>query len=346
MKPTKTTNRIHFSDLDPLRFEDLCLNMVHRMRKWKNINHFGRKGQDGGVDIDAVEENDRLWYVQCKRYIKITQSELKDIIDKVLNDKKLPDKFLLIISCDLSRDNIYFLQNYTKDNGIGEIEIWTASILEAKLYKDFTDLLYIYFDINLEKDSKKNESKIRYILKMEKRVLKELIDQKRIKESKNFHLYYYEPYQRFISEKVYIRSINDTEYPKNSESGSSWFITFFYDTYHRGIEFWLSAAVGATVIMDSDGFWEPVHHSDKRVKDAKYRAINVERIGRVPYDKIVDFTIDGDKHSSEPHLFCKFDFDGHPFEEIYYRTPGVYKERKSSIELNKEKQTVFPKLEI
>ena len=45
MRSTKTTNRLHFSDLEPLRFEDLCLNIIHRRNEWKDIRHYGRKRQ-------------------------------------------------------------------------------------------------------------------------------------------------------------------------------------------------------------------------------------------------------------------------------------------------------------
>ena len=75
-QPTKTINRLHFSDLDPLRFEDLCLNLVYRINTWKEINHFGRKGSDDGVDVFAIEkENQKKWSIQCKRYASISKSE-------------------------------------------------------------------------------------------------------------------------------------------------------------------------------------------------------------------------------------------------------------------------------
>lgn len=35
--PTKTTNRIHFTDLDPIRFEDLCLNIIQRIKNWEEM---------------------------------------------------------------------------------------------------------------------------------------------------------------------------------------------------------------------------------------------------------------------------------------------------------------------
>ena len=37
---TKTTNQLHFEDLDPIRFEELILLMVYRMKKWNKLDHF------------------------------------------------------------------------------------------------------------------------------------------------------------------------------------------------------------------------------------------------------------------------------------------------------------------
>lgn len=34
---TRTTNQLHFEDLDPIRFEELILAMVFRMRRWDNV---------------------------------------------------------------------------------------------------------------------------------------------------------------------------------------------------------------------------------------------------------------------------------------------------------------------
>lgn len=56
MKTTRTNGRLHFEDLDPMRFEDLALSMVYRLNRWEVIHHFGRSGNDDGIDIQAVEE--------------------------------------------------------------------------------------------------------------------------------------------------------------------------------------------------------------------------------------------------------------------------------------------------
>jgi hypothetical protein len=51
-KPTKTTNRLHFEDLDPKRFEDFCHSLLFPIRTWQSMHHIGRSGDDGGQDKD------------------------------------------------------------------------------------------------------------------------------------------------------------------------------------------------------------------------------------------------------------------------------------------------------
>jgi len=59
IKTTKTTNRLHFTDLDPIRFEDFCLALIFPLHPWANIRHYGRLGDDGGIDIYAKESAKR-----------------------------------------------------------------------------------------------------------------------------------------------------------------------------------------------------------------------------------------------------------------------------------------------
>ena len=83
---TLTTNRIHFSDLDPLRFEDFCLCLVYKIARWRKINHLGRLGKDKGIDIEAEEEIQqgfsRSWYIQCKRYRQFKNSDVNNALKK------------------------------------------------------------------------------------------------------------------------------------------------------------------------------------------------------------------------------------------------------------------------
>lgn len=161
-KPTKTINRLHFSDLDPLRFEDLCLEIIERVSIWKELYHLGRKGNDGGIDIYGIENNcevEKIWFIQCKRYKEITKSQIRNAIDDAVKNE-IPHKLLLIISCDLSTKTLEYFKEYTSSKYIKEAEIWTATRLEANLYNNNKDLLEKYFGLNLQ-PLNKNEPSIK-----------------------------------------------------------------------------------------------------------------------------------------------------------------------------------------
>lgn len=349
-QPTRTTNRLHFSDLDPLRFEDLCLNIVSRADTFKEINHFGRKGADLGVDIFAIqnlEGKEKTWFIQCKRFIRIGKADITDIVNKVAMNAALPDKLLVIVACDVSLNLHQYLKDYSSEKGITEVEIWTASVLEAKLYKDYKDLLFVYFGVRVEKTTHDNATRIKYSLRMKKRVEKELIDHEYLNKNRTPNLLLFKPYAKFISHKVYIRSIDDTSYPECHKTPrgqiSPWFRTFFYDTYHNGIEFWLNAGTGTPIVMDEHGFWEPLRHDDdKKGNNPKFKTFYAKQIGRVPYHHIVEILRDGDEYFSEPHLYCKFDIEGMPYEEIYYKAEGDPERRIPDWDLNKTLRTEFP----
>src|SRR3989339_641056 len=108
MRPSKTTNRLHFEDLSPDRFEDLCLMLTYRFINWENIDPLGRSGADGGIDIRATERTDdnklNVWFIQCKRYRKFSSRQAKQVVTEIINkNKRPPNKLLLIVACDVSR---------------------------------------------------------------------------------------------------------------------------------------------------------------------------------------------------------------------------------------------------
>jgi len=49
----------------------------------------------------------------------------------------------------------------------------------------------------------------------------------------------------------------------------------------------------------------------------------VRVVGRIPYDSIVAVDRDGDSHHAGPHIYCHFDFDHGPYEQVLlYREHG------------------------
>lgn len=347
---TKTTNRLYFSVLDPLRFEDLCFDIVSRIKDMKKVNHFGRQGNDGGVDIHAIQmqnKKEKHWFIQCKRYIKISKKEIKEIIEKIVLQKTLPDKLLLIIACDASRNLYNFFKDECLKNRIFESEMWWASDLEAFLYNDHKDLLQKYFGFDLADIRKlSNDEKVKSGLEMQKRIEQDFLNHEFINNRENSKRLMHEPFWKFISDSVIIHSIDDSEYPsgdiKSSNKISPWFRTFLYDLYHNGIEVWLNASVEGKIIMDESGNWEYLRdYYDKRQEEKKYKVFDVKAIGRIPYYNIVGYKLEGDEYYSEPHIFCRFDLDDTPYEKIYYKISGNLRDNTYDIELKESKKTVF-----
>lgn len=191
-----------------------------------------------------------------------------------------------------------------------------------------------------------NVERLKHSLKMEKKVFKNLIDHKSIKENKDMGYYLYNPSHMFVSLKIIIRNVDKDIYPQyddsNSREISSWFKTFIYSTYHRGIEVWLNPGQTDKVIMDENGSWEVLKDRyDPRTTDSRYIVFNSKMIGQIPYSTIVDLKIGGDEYTSEPHIFCKFEFEGEPYEVIYYKSFGNPERQIPDITLDKDKQTVF-----
>ena len=48
-KPAKTTNPLHFEDLEPHRFEDLIRQLAQDFRSWDKLEPTGRLGADDGT---------------------------------------------------------------------------------------------------------------------------------------------------------------------------------------------------------------------------------------------------------------------------------------------------------
>ncbi|WDF79048.1 restriction endonuclease [Mucilaginibacter sp. KACC 22773] len=354
IKPTQTTNRPHFSDLDSSRFEDISFMLLEAMYTWHELIHIGRTGTDGGVDIKGIKlepgGKKESWLIQCKRHARVSQGELKSMVDKIITNYRMPDVILLIVSCDLTRAKYDYINTYCTSLGVPELIIWTATTLESFLYAH-PKIKAIAFghDPAQEKTTQANARQVIRGLKLKEKLLKAIINHKAIKDPANRARISKDPSLKFISEDVYIRSVDDRTYPKMPEKEkakiSPWFRSFFYDTYHNGIELHLSAAIGADIIMDKDGYWEPIRSSDdERLKSPLYKVVPVKCIGRIPYSGIAAFIPDGDEMTSCPHLFCLFDHDGMPYEEIYYKFQGNKNNAFIEWDLDRSKQTVFPKI--
>lgn len=319
MKTTVTIGKLHFDDLDPLRFEDLSLAMIYRLRRWSKIHHYGRKGSDDGIDIYSEEELEngagKTWFIQCKRYISMKKSELKNAVDKaVAKNSIIPDVFLLVTACDITKPNIEFFIKYANEKGIKNPQLWTASIIEAKLYSENHDLLFAFFGVNLNATKNNRIETIKRNIKMKNRMRDDFI-KKQINPSETMK----RPYKKFAFSEAIIHSVDDYAYPKADEKAvgiSGWFKVELYNFYYNGLEVILSIE---KYIMDSEGYWDIVHYDDK-MRLEKYQSNTAYVVGRIPYENIVEYDLDGDGFYNTPHIYCDFRNNGTPYEDIVYYT--------------------------
>ncbi|NQT57442.1 MAG: restriction endonuclease [Bacteroidetes bacterium] len=318
--PSKTINRLHFEDLSPSRFEDLCLMIFYRLIRWENIEHLGRVGSDGGIDIRATErsEDDKLetWYVQCKRYKSISFGETKKVIDKIIKKNgRVPDKLLLIVACDVTKKCFDDFQQYAVKKRVKLALLWSASLLEAKLYSEHKDLLFTFFGISMTKEIKNKISSIRKNIRLRSRMLKDFFrDRKEYKREEAV----YRPYIRLSYSEAIIHSIYDDDYPDVDEKKpgiSPWFKVELYDFYYKGLEVIMRGCSG---IIDQHGNWDVIEYGSD-FDTMKYRSIRLLQTGRIPFENIVDYDLMGDEYYSGPHIYCEFKNSGMPYEELPYR---------------------------
>lgn len=308
MKPTRTMNRIHFEDLETKRFEDLCLNIIYREKAWAEINHYGASGSDDGVDIYAKEETEgsfKSWAIQCKRYKKISKTELKSIIDKILQNT-MPDTILTIVACDVSKTMQTYYEKYAMENGISNSILWTQSILEAKLYNNYKDLLYVYFNIDINRKVNSKVTKINRNIKFREIFKKEL----------------YVPFDpkkpligphRFNCRKIIIQKYDHNVDEENTKDTFGWYPYFSGEPYQitdDGLQLVIGLRSG---YVKDNQFIE----KDSNMKVPEGIEINTFlKMALLPYENIL--TYDFNSGEGRPIMYCNYNGETGPFAEVYF----------------------------
>src|SRR6266545_3550830 len=170
VRPTRTTNRLPFTELEPHRFEDLVRQLLQGFRPWRSVEAIGRAGSDRGSDIRAYEavpgSDDRLWLVQCKReQASIGPSRVQTIVEEAIqDDAETPYGFLLAAASDFSRDSRDRFSSELTSRGVQEVHLWGRAELEDLLYlPQNRSILYTFFDIRPSDHDKKQEAYTRWL---------------------------------------------------------------------------------------------------------------------------------------------------------------------------------------
>lgn len=306
--------KLRYEDISWNDFESLVYELLYRESVWKRTAPIGQSGNDGGVDIWAVDKEDTTWYVQCKSYKSIKKSDIKKIVDEIINKQVIAEKskLLVVVACEVSLEIRKFIESYSKEKGFKECDVWTGMQIQTMLYGKHRDLLVRYFDIDTGNNM--NRDRVLQSKKMRKEVEDKLLrhlewnHNTRMEISKN-------PSFQFNFSKIAIRSIDDID-GSHGEGKAQEFCPF--QLTDVGMELmdccWIDFRLAVNIETKS---W-------RRLKDDEQLLSNefdvcAEHIVLVPYYCIVDILENGDDYNDNPVLLCDCMFKNTPFIRGYYK---------------------------
>jgi len=116
-----------------------------------------------------------------------------------------------------------------------------------------------------------------------------------------------------LRKDVIIRHVSQADsYPDIDEKAkgiSPWFRASLLATYHRGIMVGLRFG---TLTICTNGYRYTNYNAGEEGD------IKVHLIGKISYDSIETVNFNGDEHYYFPHIYCYYDHDGEPYEQLIY----------------------------
>lgn len=293
-------------------FEDSICDLFNHIESSNSFKRFGKNGHNQkGIDIFSTEKD---CAIQCKKK-DLTRKDLlikKELLDdiekdvkKVINDK-LRIKFYRLIFVSTYKDHpeIDEFCEILKEELKTEFEIiyWGWDTLENK-FLDYPELLKKYwYNFIIKTDSK--EQHFKRNLDLKKQIAKDFGDWLN-----------YTPENREKRSRMMLRAFDGNQYPHKNEPDEfgeySWFRAEIKSLYNNGMEF----IIGIEKIqVFENNTWDLVTSEDKPTGNL----IKVAKVGQINFADIVDYDVDGDNYYVFPHIFCRFIYQGTPFENIYY----------------------------
>lgn len=349
-KVTKTTNPLHFEDLEPHRFEDLVRRLLYGFREWINIEPTGRGGSDEGFDVRAWERDDaitnvseegeegtrsvggRLWQIQAKREKIITPAKMRELVKDGVDGQHPPHGYVLAAATNITKSCFDVFRDELKKKGVKEFYFWGKDHLEDQLaLPQNDDILFTFFGISLSPRRRSRISEIKFTINNKNKIQRLLFGSEAIRADVPKH-------KSFL-----LRDIKDTQYPNSDryqdfEKARRW---EEHDVCHMtptGIFF--QAREWYAYVDLSKKAWDftrsvdltPRHHNidsanQARLEDSGKKAERFWRhlplkhqaklmvYGFVAFDDILLIDDKGDAERSDPHLFVDFGSNG-PFSYV------------------------------
>lgn len=116
-----------------------------------------------------------------------------------------------------------------------------------------------------------------------------------------------------LRQDVIVRDVDRADsYPNTSEADkgiSAWFRVGLIDTYDKGVL--LGLRYGGLKKCDEGYRFVDFVNEEESDRTALL-------VANVPYDSIAEVNLDGDEYYNFPHIYCHFDFNGQPYESMWF----------------------------
>lgn len=157
------------------------------------------------------------------------------------------------------------------------------------------------------------------VIALKKRMEKDLL---RKLSQDEYRINYYEPWIKFIYPGVIIRAVGDRTFPGGDPQNPKWLKTEFWNFYDYGIEF---IGGGGRIIIDKEGYWDILDIGDERINNPEYRTEVFHVFSRLAFENIATYDTEPESYYGLPTIFCNFNINGWPYEEIRIGLMGVFK---------------------
>jgi hypothetical protein len=150
----------------------------------------------------------------------------------------------------------------------------------------------------------------------------------------------YEPWYKFIYDRLMVRSVEDRKYPELDPENPAWSRLELWDFYEYGLEF---VGYGREILFDKDYRWDLLEgDNDPRKNNPEYRHEHFSSFAKIAFDDMVEYDPETDSYHGYPSLYCHFRHNNEPYIEYTWGRMGDHKKKKYTFKFDLAKRTKLP----
>lgn len=296
------------------RLGDLLGALLYTSARWRKLRRYAfaaRAEPDFVGEEDRSPDVSRRWWVKVVRPAWNGATRLPALANQLLARREpAPDVLLIATTFDAGPDEAGACIHAAERLGVPNTIVWSRRDLESRLRQDRPDLVFAYFGAATGRAMRPSALAVHRRLEVKRRLLDALLlraDERSIARH---------PFDKFRHSHVIVRSVSDESYPYTAtELGGhpGWYRLATYDALHDGLELLLGTD---SVVADFAGGWRRASPGERR--EQGNHLLRALRIGKLPYERIVEFDLDGDEYYPLPHLYCEFPDRHDPFTDVRF----------------------------